>query len=101
MPRDQRERLAQVSLAHGGPAKIHALGHHLLRDTLAACFVATVPPALGISPAFIFLMVWLVACICSPMYFLPPPKKLVPHGRALVGSVPFISLAHRLMAGAH
>lgn len=101
MPRDQRERLAQVSLAYGGPAKIHALGHHLLRDPLAACFVATVPLAFGPSHVFIFLMVWLVVCICSPMYFLPPPEKLVPHGRALVASVPFMSLAHRLMAGAH
>lgn len=46
MQRDQRDRLAQVSLARGGPAKTHVPGHHLLRDTWATRFVETGPPGL-------------------------------------------------------
>lgn len=51
-------------------------------------------------PAFVFFTVWLVARICSHMYFLPPPpEKPGPQGRALVSSVPSVSLGHRLMVG--
>lgn len=105
MQSDQRARLAQVSLAHEGPVKIHGLGPHLLRHTLAAQFVKTSPQPLppGPSPVFVSFLLWLLSCICSHMYFLPPLEKSAPpspQGRALVCWGPFLSPAHRLVPGA-